>query len=223
MKRNCWSVLTLAGGLLIVTGARASAQKLPEIGINRAGLSRQAEDLQQKTLQNFRALHATWLRDGPTSGSPQAIANFVGEVRLAGILHDPYYPQEKIITFGIAHGCDQCAGPPQHLSNPAKIVAVLKNVDGFNYIDNASYRVDGYGTHIYASPSIGGPGVTALLRQDVWALGRDKPFRDHRMGLPRPQVSQQEGADVERGIEGNHRRLRFERARPHRADVVLFV
>jgi hypothetical protein len=53
---------------------------------------------------------------------------------------------------------------------------MLKDVDGFNYLDNASYRVDGYGTHIYASPSVGGPGATALLRQDVWALGRDKPL-----------------------------------------------
>jgi hypothetical protein len=88
----------------------------------------------------------------------------------AELLHDPrYYPQAKIVTFGIAHGCDRCGGPPQHLSNPGRIVAMLKDVDGFNFLDNASYRVDGYTTHIYASPSVGGPGLTALLRQDAWA------------------------------------------------------
>jgi hypothetical protein len=95
----------------------------------------------------------------------------------AEILHDPrYYPQAKIITFGIAHGSDQYDNPPHHLSNPAKVVAMLKNVDGFNYIDNSGYHVGAYGTHIYASPSNAGESTTAALRQDVWALGRDKPL-----------------------------------------------
>ncbi|WP_174299734.1 hypothetical protein [Caulobacter sp. S45] len=82
MRLDGLCTLVIAGGLLAATGP-AWAQKLPEIGVNRSGLSRQSEDVQQKTLQDIRALHATWLRDGPTSGSPQAIADFVGEVRLA--------------------------------------------------------------------------------------------------------------------------------------------
>lgn len=256
-------------------------RKLSEIGIDRSGLSMQSEAVRQKTLESIHALHATWFRDGPSSGSPRGIANFVEEVRLAkqqglnvlmnivqmdedydvplfthdhgwkakklsqinlnkfgqrfsnllsalkaanltidavefgneddsyyydadvpnghaaspeelhswlrgygeflktgaGILHDSrFYPQAKIITFGIAHGCDHCGGLPQHLSSPAHVVALLKDVDGFNYIDNAGYHVDGYGTHIYASPSACGSSATALLRQDIWALGRDKPL-----------------------------------------------
>lgn len=95
----------------------------------------------------------------------------------AAVLHDPrYYPDAKIVTFGIAHGCDQCGGPPRHLSNPAKIVAMLKNVDGFNYLNNASYRVDGYGTHIYASPNDVDGSVTRMLREDAAAVGSDKPL-----------------------------------------------
>jgi hypothetical protein len=95
----------------------------------------------------------------------------------ATILHDPrYYPEAKIITFGIAHGYTAPGHPPQCLSDPAKIVAMLKDVDSFNYLDNSGYHVDGYGTHVYASPSSPGESATALLRQDVWGLGRDKAF-----------------------------------------------
>ena len=270
--------------LLALHLAPACAQggaKLSEIGVDRPGLSMLSETAQRKTLEDIRTLHATWFRDGPTSGSAQAVAHFVAEVRLAKqlglnvlvnivqmdedydgplpthdhgwkakklseinldkfaqrfrnllaalreaglaidavefgneddsfyydadvpnghaatpdelhtwlrgygaflktgakLLRDPsYYPTAKIITFGIAHGCDQCGGPPQHLSDPQRVVAMLKDVDGFDYLDNGDYHVDGFGTHIYASPSVGGMGVTALLRQDVWGLGRERPL-----------------------------------------------
>ena len=257
------------------------AQKHSEIGIDRSGLSRENEATQKKTLEDIRALHAAWFRDGPTSGSAQGVANFAEEVRQAKqqnlkvlinilqmdedydgalpmndhgwrakklsqidlkkfsqrfrtlltalkaanlsidavefgneddsyyydadvpnghsaspaelhtwlhgygeflktgaeILHESnYYPQARIITFGIAHGYTAPGHPPQSLSNPAQVVAMLKNVDGFNYLDNASYRVSGYGTHIYASPANAGQSATGLLRQDIWALGRDKPL-----------------------------------------------
>ena len=59
------------------------------------------------------------------------------------------YPDAKIITFGIAHGGD----PKESLSEPAEAVAALKAVDGANDLDNAAYHVDGFGTHIYPSPS----------------------------------------------------------------------
>ncbi len=293
-------------GLILTTPATATTQRLPEIGVDRPGLSLQTEATQRKTLEDIRALHATWFRDGPTSGSPRAVANFVHEVQLAKqqnlkilvnivqmdedydvplvthdhgwkakklsqinldkfsqrfrrlldamkaaglaidavefgneddsfyydadvpnghaatpdelhvwlrgygeflrtgavILHDPrYYPQAKVITFGIAHGCDTCGGPPKHLSNPAQMVSLLKNVDGFNYIDNASYHVDGYGTHIYASPSVGGAGVTALLRQDVWALGRDKPFWITERGYLDPRFPNKKGQTLSQGLQ----------------------
>jgi hypothetical protein len=252
-----------------------------EIGIDRSGLSQQNTAVQEKTLEDIHSLGATWFRDGPTSGSPQGVANFVNEVRLANqqhlkilvnivqmdedydvaltthdhgwkakklsqinldkftrrfqnllaalkaadltieavefgneddsyyydadvpydhyatpdevrtwlrgygdflkagaeVLHDPrYYPHAKVITFGIAHGCDQCSGPPRHLSNPARIVAMLKDVNGFNYLDNARYHVDGYGTHVYASPNDVGGSVAHTLREDAAALGPAKPL-----------------------------------------------
>jgi hypothetical protein len=73
----------------------------------------------------------------------------------AEVIHDPhYFPTAKIITFGIAHGSDRWDPPPHphHFSNPARMVTLLRNLDGFNYLDNAIYHVDGYGTHIYPNP-----------------------------------------------------------------------
>ena len=257
------------------------AQKRSEIGIDRSGLSREDASTRKKTFEDIRTLHATWFRDGPTSGSAQGVANFVEEVRQAKqqnlkvlinilqmdedydgalsmndhgwsakklseidlkkftqrfrtlldalraanlsidavefgneddsyyydadvpnghaasqaeleiwlhgygeflktgaeILHEStYYPEAKIITFGIAHGSIAPGHPIRNLSNPAQAVAMLKDVDGFNYLDNSNYRVTGYGTHIYASPANAGQSATDLLRQDIRALGRDKPF-----------------------------------------------
>jgi hypothetical protein len=259
----------------------SSVHAISEIGVDRSGLSSQDEATRKKTFEDIRALHATWFRDEPTSGSAQGVANFVEEVREAKqqklkvlvnilqmdedydialpmndhgwrskklseinlgkfsrrlsnllgalkhadlsidavefgneddsyyydadvpnghsasqaelhtwlqaygqflktgatVLHDPrYFPEAKIITFGIAHGYTAPGHPPQSLPDPAKIVAMLKEVDHFNYLDNSEYHVDGYGTHIYASPNSPGESATALLRQDVWALGRDKAF-----------------------------------------------
>jgi hypothetical protein len=72
----------------------------------------------------------------------------------AEVLHDPrYFPQAKIITFGIAHGWTPPYKAPRHIDMPARAVAMLRNVDGFNYLDNASYHVYGYGTHLYPSPN----------------------------------------------------------------------
>jgi len=53
---------------------------------------------------------------------------------------------------------------------------MLRNVDGFNYLDNAEYHVDGYGTHLYPSPNDIEHSLTSTLREDEAALGRDKPF-----------------------------------------------
>jgi len=71
----------------------------------------------------------------------------------AEVIRDPHhFPNAKIITFGIAHGSDRWDHPPHHFSNPARMVAMLRNLDGFNYLDNSIYHVDGYGTHIYPNP-----------------------------------------------------------------------
>jgi hypothetical protein len=96
---------------------------------------------------------------------------------VALIIRDPhYFPEAKIITFGIAHGSDKWDKVHSHISQPASFVARLRNVNGFNYLDNSSYHVDGYGTHIY--PWAGNPARSAsdTLREDSAALGRDKPL-----------------------------------------------
>lgn len=85
-----------------------------------------------------------------------------------------FFPEAKLVTFGIAHGCDQC--DQNHISSPARIIAMLKDVNGVNYLDNPGYRIDGYGTHIYPSPNGIREGVTETLQQDVSILGRDRPF-----------------------------------------------
>jgi Right handed beta helix region len=254
-----------------------------EIGIDRSLLSSQGEAIQEKTLEDIHALGAVWFRDGPSSGSPRGVANFVDEVRRARqhnlkflmivsmmdedyddpnalplngygwkekklsqinpdkyarrlrtlfnalktagltidaaefgseydtyaydadvpnghaaspeelktwlraygkflktgaeVLHDPhYFPHAKIITFGIAHGWTPPHKPQQHFDIPAGVVAMLRDVDGFNYLDNSSYHVDGYGTHLYPSPNNIDGGLTATLREDAAALGPDKPI-----------------------------------------------
>ena len=91
----------------------------------------------------------------------------------AEVIQDPkYYPQAKLITFGMAHG----GTPTNSLPQPAQFVAMLRNVDGVNYLDNDKYHVDGIGTHIYASPSDITGSVTKTLEADAAALGTSKPF-----------------------------------------------
>ena len=102
----------------------------------------------------------------------------------AEVIHDPrYFPNGKIITFGIAHGSDRWDRPPHHFSNPARMIAMLRNLDGFNYLDNTLYHVDGYGTHIYPNPDNLQQSVMDLVRQDAAILGPDKPFWITEWGL----------------------------------------
>jgi hypothetical protein len=73
----------LLGCLMLEPAAPGLAQAMQEIGINRTLLSAQPPAVQEKTLEHIRTLGATWFRDGPSSGSPRGIANFVDEVRRA--------------------------------------------------------------------------------------------------------------------------------------------
>jgi hypothetical protein len=62
------------------------------------------------------------------------------------VIRDPkYFPRAKIITFGMAHASDKWDKPWRHVSHPAALVAALRNVNGFNFLDNSQYHVDGYG------------------------------------------------------------------------------
>ncbi len=126
-------------------------------------------------------------------------ANFLKAA--AEVIHDPrYFPNAKIITFGIAHGSDRWDRPPHHFSNPARMVAALRNLDGFNYLDNAIYHVDGYGTHIYPNPDNLEQSVTDLIRQDAAILGPDKPFWITEWGLPSNKYPNKQGQTRGEGI-----------------------
>jgi hypothetical protein len=281
--------VSLVLAVLAVLAPVGLAQATLELGVDRSQLSAQSEAVQEKTVQDIRALHATWFRDGPTSGSPKGVSNFVNEVKLvklqnlkmlvaivqmdedydgaltknrcgwggkklsainldkyaqrmrtlfgalkdahltidavefgneddvdcydadvpsghvaspdevatwlsgygrflktgAEVLHDSF-PQAKIITFGITHASDQWDNPPHHLSKPARVVAMLRNVKGFNYLDNSSYHVDGYGSHIYAQNDIDDV-IAGCLREDASFLGKDKPFWVTEWGFSDPK------------------------------------
>jgi hypothetical protein len=275
--RRLLRTLFLFGFVLAAAATLCVAQNI-ELGIDRSKLGSQPENVQEKTVLDIKNLHATWFRDGPTSGSTKGVSNFVNEVKLvkqqnlkilinivqmdedydgelqknhcgwydkklsqinrtkyaqrlrtlfgalkdahltldaaefgneddtacydgdvpdghvasseefetwlhgygeflkagAEVLHE-FFPEAKIITFGIAHGSDQWDKAPRHISKPGQLVARLRNVNGVNYLDNSSYHVDGYGTHIYAQSDI--PEViNERLSEDAHLLGTDKPF-----------------------------------------------
>ena len=93
------------------------------------------------------------------------------------VIRDPnYFPHSKIITFGMAHASDKWDKPWRHMSHPAALVARLRDVNGFNYLENSQYHVDGYGTHIYPWPGDIVGSVRGTLIQDADELGRSKPL-----------------------------------------------
>jgi len=306
MEKRLYAIIVL--GSLFASPVSGLAQAGEEIGIDRSNLTKESAAVQEKTLQDIHALHATWFRDVLSGTTPQTVAKFVNEVRLAKqdnlkflanvlaaqadydegyqsqnageefrkrcgwpqgssklsqinlaklaqrlriqfnavkaanltidafeignevdwicfngdvpdghtpteaelttavrgyahflkvaaeVIRDPrYFPNAKIITFGIAHGSDRWDKPPHHFSNPARMVALLRNLDGFNYLDNAIYHVDGYGTHIYPNPDNLEQSVTDLIRQDAAILGPDKPFWITEWGLPSNKYPNKQG------------------------------
>lgn len=96
----------------------------------------------------------------------------------AEVIRDPrFFPEAKIITFGMAHADEGWDLPlPHHLPNPAAFVASLRNLDGVNYLSNTRYHVDGYGLHIYPKPDDVEASTAATLKRDSAALGSDLPF-----------------------------------------------
>ncbi|MGA2047529.1 MAG: hypothetical protein ABSG96_07540 [Terracidiphilus sp.] len=129
--------------------------------------------------------------DVPDGHTP-AQAEFMTAVRAyaqylkaaATLIHSPqYFPNAKIITFGMAHGSDQWDRPAHHFNNPASMIAQLRNLDGFNYLSNSSYKVDGYGVHLYPSAESVGNATETLLRQDISVLGKTLPLWITEWGL----------------------------------------
>jgi hypothetical protein len=85
MRRiSCAPVIGHLGFLVTLLVAEvASAQPHLALGVNRTMLSAQAPAVQEKTLTDIQDLGAQWFRDGPTSGSPRGVANFVEELARA--------------------------------------------------------------------------------------------------------------------------------------------
>ena len=136
--------------------------------------------------------------DGHTPTEAEFLTAVRGYARFlraaAEVIHDPHcFPSAKIITFGMAHGSDRWDKPAHHFSQPARMIAALRNLDGFNYLDNALYHVDGYGTHIYPNPDTLEQSVSDLVRQDAAILGPDKPFWITEWGLATKRYPNRQG------------------------------
>ena len=119
------------------------------------------------------------------------------------VIRDPnYFPHSTIITFGMAHGSDKWDKPWRHMSHPAALVARLRNVNGFNYLDNSQYKVDGYGTHIYPWPGDIVGSVRGTLTQDADELGRGKPLWVTEWGfLSKSSFSTPKHESLDQGIQ----------------------
>jgi hypothetical protein len=119
----------------------------------------------------------------------------------ATLVHSPsYFPNAKIITFGLAHGNDRWDKPMHHFANPARMIAQLQNLDGFNYLDNPSYHVDGYGLHIYPSADSVSQFTSDLLRNDIATLGTSRPFWITEWGLDSKRFPNKTGETRAQGM-----------------------
>ena len=112
------------------------------------------------------------------------------------------FPGVKIITFGLAHIDDAWDKPPRsHLPKPAAFVASLRNLDGKNYLSNARYRVDGYGSHMYPDANDIQGSVAAVLAADWEALGTDLPVWITEFGFRAGQFPNRAGDNRGQAIE----------------------
>jgi hypothetical protein len=113
----------------------------------------------------------------------------------AETIRDPrYFPKSEIIIFGMAHIDDVWdPSPRHHLPNPAAFVASLRNLDGFNYLSNDRYRIDGIGSHIYTDPDDVKQSVTKILDTDASALGFGLPIWITEFGWRKSQFPTKTG------------------------------
>jgi len=114
----------------------------------------------------------------------------------AMVLHE-YFPEAKIITFGMANIVNN---RPYHLENPAQFVAMLRNINGYDYLDNSSYHVDGIGVHVYSSANNISGDATQTLRKDFAALGNSKPFWITEFGFTHNNFPNKKGQTLGQAI-----------------------
>ncbi|MDR3616464.1 MAG: glycosyl hydrolase [Candidatus Obscuribacterales bacterium] len=99
----------------------------------------------------------------------------------AKLIKNPkYFPHAKIITFGMNHPGD----PRYGITDAAQFVADLKNLDGYNYLDNKDYHVDGYGMHLYPPGTNVAGTVQSTFEHDAKILA-DKPIWITEWGVSR--------------------------------------
>jgi hypothetical protein len=81
VQRFSFFICAIAGMFMFPNLVGAQATK--GFGIDRSNLTRENEAVQEKTLRDIHALHATWFRDVLSGTNPEGIAKLVNEVRLA--------------------------------------------------------------------------------------------------------------------------------------------
>ena len=113
-----------------------------------------------------------------------AVRAYARYLKTAATAIRAYYPSAKILTFSLAavrDSWDKGIGM-HHFSNPARMISELRNLDGYNYLDNASYHVDAYGLHVY--PTAGMIAKTTREKVDnTVAILNDKPIWITEWGL----------------------------------------
>jgi Glycosyl hydrolase catalytic core len=111
-----------------------------------------------------------------------AVRAYAHYLKTAGEAIRAYYPNAKILTFPLASLRDAWDTGMHHFSNPARMIAQLRNLDGYNYLDNASYHVYAYGLHVYPTPDM----IAKTTREKVGstvAILNDKPIWITEWGL----------------------------------------
>ncbi|HTA37563.1 MAG TPA: hypothetical protein VK760_00735 [Candidatus Acidoferrales bacterium] len=123
-----------------------------------------------------------------------------------------YYPNAKILTFPLAAVLNERGGGMHHFSNPARMIADLRNLDGYDYLDNANYHVDAYGLHVY--PTRGRIAKTTRDKMSTVAILNDKPIWITEWGLkpslyPDPGTRAQAAAEFYATLDEYRRTVTF--------------
>ena len=269
MKKHAYTIVFLAWLLAAPAGL---AQVGEEVDIDRSNLTRESEAVQEKTLRDIHSLHATWFRDVLSGTTPQTVAKFVNEFKLAeennlqflaNVLaaqadYDDGYQNPKagedfrkrcgwpqgssqlskmnlaklsqrlrfqfdavkaanltIDAFEMGNEvdwiCFNGGEPDGHVTTEQEFMTAVRGYAHFlkpaaevildpRYVPNATYHVDGYGTHIYPNPDDLDQSVTDLIRQDAAILGPDKPFWITKWGLPSSKYPNKQGLTRSEGI-----------------------
>jgi hypothetical protein len=108
--------------------------------------------------------------------SPEELGRFVeGYARFlkaaATAIEDPSrFPNAQVITFGLAHVLSSWE-VGHHISNSGRILEMLRNLDGVDYLNNSGYKIAGVGLHLYPSLDAKPEDSLAIVEADSRAAG----------------------------------------------------